>query len=223
MQETQFYAVIVAGGNGSRMQSATPKQFMVINGLPILMHTLLKFGINKYQPKIILVLAKEHITIWENLIKQFAFDLSHSVVIGGKERFYSVKNSLHLIPENAIVAIHDGVRPLLSDDLISACYQTALEKNNAVCAVQSKDSVRLVENDLENRILPRNLVFLVQTPQVFKIAQLKKAYDLDYSEKFTDDSSVVQTAGFPINLIAGETNNIKITHPLDLRIAEILL
>jgi 2-C-methyl-D-erythritol 4-phosphate cytidylyltransferase len=223
MQNNQFYAVIVAGGNGNRMQSAIPKQFLPIKGLPILMHTLLKFGLSKYQPNLILVLAEEHISIWENLVIEYKFDLAHTIVKGGNERFYSVKNSLHLIPEHTIVAIHDGVRPLVSEELINASFETALEKNNAVCAIPSKDSVRLAENDLENKMLPRHQVYLVQTPQVFNSSQLKKAYSQEYQSNFTDDASVVQSSGFTINLIAGDSNNIKITLPLDLKIAEILL
>ncbi len=223
MDTPKFYAVIVAGGSGTRMQTITPKQFLLLNGMPVLMHTILKFANNKYKPKIILVLAPEHIAIWANLVEHFCFKIEITVVSGGKERFHSVKNSLPFIAENAIVAIHDAVRPLLSDNLISSCYQIALEKNNAICAVPSKDSVRILDNELGSKMLPRHQVFLIQTPQVFNSTQLKKAYAQNYQPDFTDDASVVQYAGFTINLIAGEANNIKITHPIDLQIAEIVL
>ncbi|TAE38139.1 MAG: 2-C-methyl-D-erythritol 4-phosphate cytidylyltransferase [Sphingobacteriales bacterium] len=220
MDKPKFYAVIVAGGSGLRMQTTTPKQFLLLNGLPVLMHTILKFSNNKYQPKIILVLAKKHVAIWTKLVKEFSFKTDITLICGGKERFFSVKNSLPLIEDNAIVAIHDAVRPLLSDSLISKSYQNALQKNNAVCAIQSKDSIRLINNNGQNKMLPRNQVFLVQTPQVFNSNQLKKAYSVNYQAYFTDDASVVENAGFAINLIEGETDNFKITHPIDLKIAE---
>ncbi|TAH01941.1 MAG: 2-C-methyl-D-erythritol 4-phosphate cytidylyltransferase [Sphingobacteriales bacterium] len=223
MDTPKFYAVIVAGGSGTRMQTTTPKQFLLLKGIPVLMHTILKFANNKYQPKIILVLAQEHLAIWANLVEQFSFKTEITVISGGKERFHSVKNSLSFIPENAIVAIHDGVRPLLSDNLISTSYQIALEKNNAVCAIPSKDSVRILDNEFGSKMLPRQQVFLIQTPQVFNSNQLKKAYSQEFQPDFTDDASVVQHAGFTINLISGEANNIKITHPIDLQIAEIVL
>ncbi|TAF43620.1 MAG: 2-C-methyl-D-erythritol 4-phosphate cytidylyltransferase [Sphingobacteriales bacterium] len=223
MDKPIFYAVIVAGGSGTRMQTSTPKQFLLLNGLPIVMHTILKFSKNKYQPQIILVLAKNHLDTWTKLLKQFKLKTPITVIEGGNERFYSVKNSLNLINENAIVAIHDAVRPLLSDKLISQCYQNAIEKNNAVCALPSNDSVRWVNSKGQNKILARNQVFLIQTPQVFTISQLKKAYSVNYLSTFTDDASVVEHAGFTINLTEGETQNFKITHPIDLKIAESLL
>lgn len=223
MDTPKFYAVIVAGGSGTRMQTTTPKQFLLLKGLPVLMHTILKFANNKYQPKIILVLAQEHLTIWANLVEQFCFKTKISVISGGKERFHSVKNSLSYIPKNAIVAIHDGVRPLLSDDLISASYQVALEKNNAVCAIPSKDSVRILDKELGSKMLPRNQVFLIQTPQVFNCNQLIKAYAQEFHPSFTDDASVVEAAGFKINLIEGEIDNFKITHVLDLKLAKIIM
>lgn len=223
MDKPKFYAVIVAGGSGTRMQTTTPKQFLLLNGLPVLMHTILKFANNAYQPKIILVLADRHLKKWKKLVEKFSFKTSITVVAGGTERFYSVKNSLHLIEYGGFVAIHDAVRPLLSDNLISKCYQTALIKNNAICAIQAKDSVRLVNDKLENKMLQRNQVYLVQTPQVFTITQLQKAYSVNFKSYFTDDASVVEHAGFEINIIEGETENIKITHPVDLKLAKILL
>lgn len=223
MDKPKFYAVIVAGGSGTRMLTTTPKQFLLLNGLPVLMHTILKFANNTYQPKIILVLADKHLKKWEKLVQKFSFKTNITLVTGGTERFYSVKNSLHLIEEGGIVAIHDAVRPLLSDDLISKCYQTAFLKNNAICAVQAKDSVRVVNDKLENTMLPRNQVYLVQTPQAFSIAQLQKAYSVNFQSYFTDDASVVEQAGFAINLIEGETENFKITHPIDFKLAKILL
>jgi len=222
MDKTNFYAVIVAGGNGNRMQTATPKQFLLLNGLPIIMHTILKFSNNKYKPKIIIVIAQEHLGIWAELIKKYNFKPQFTVVCGGKERFDSVKNSLAIIQENAIVAIHDAVRPLLSDNLINNCFQSALNNKNAICAVQAKDSVRLV-NGLLNKTLQRNQIYLVQTPQVFTIEQLKIAYKTCFTTEFTDDASVVENAGFEINLIEGEAQNIKITHPTDLIFAESII
>jgi 2-C-methyl-D-erythritol 4-phosphate cytidylyltransferase len=223
MDKPKFYAVVVAGGSGLRMQTSTPKQFLLLNNLPILMHTILKFSNNKYNPKIILVLAKEHLDIWAKLVEEFSFKTELTVISGGKERFYSVKNSLALIEKNTIVAIHDAVRPLLSDGLISKCYQTAVEKSNAICAIPAKDSVRLVTDINQNKMMPRNQVFLIQTPQVFKIEQLIKAYSFNYQTNFTDDASVVEHAGFTINLIEGESQNFKITHPIDFVIAEALI
>jgi 2-C-methyl-D-erythritol 4-phosphate cytidylyltransferase len=219
MDSTPYYAVIVAGGSGVRMQTATPKQFLLIKGLPIIMHTILKFANNKYKPKIIVVLAHEHITLWQNLVIQHSFTTPYTLVYGGTQRFYSVQNSLLSIANNAIVAIHDAVRPCVSDGLISKCYASITPNGNAVCAIAPHDSVRVITQNGQNKMLPRSTVFLVQTPQVFHLHQLKKAYSVIYNSNFTDDASVIEHAGYPITLIQGEIHNIKITLPLDIKIA----
>lgn len=221
--EKSFYTIIVAGGSGSRMDASIPKQFLELNGKPILMHTIKAFFQNKYQPKIILVLAKADELYWSELVTTHQFTIPHQVVLGGKERFDSVKNGLAYISDkNSIIAIHDAVRPLVSQKTISDCFKTALAKGNAIAAILSKDSVRSLKNGL-SMALNRSEIYLVQTPQTFQYHQLSNAYEQEFSVNFTDDASVIEKAGFQINLENGDQFNIKITFPEDLIIAEALL
>jgi 2-C-methyl-D-erythritol 4-phosphate cytidylyltransferase len=218
-----YYAIIVAGGNGKRMETDIPKQFMMLNGLPILMHTLNVFHQNKYQPKIILVLAKADEKLWQKLVIEYSFTVPHEIVFGGEERFHSVKNALIQIKYvDAIIAIHDAVRPLVSQATISNCYQKANENGNAVAAIPSKDSVRKLSKNSSTALL-RSEIYLVQTPQTFLYNQLSKAYEQDFSSEITDDASVVEKAGFPIYLEKGDEFNFKITFKEDLIIAESIL
>ena len=218
-----YYAIIVAGGSGKRMLSDIPKQFILLNNIPVLMHTIKAFYQNKYQPEIILVLAKADEKLWQNLIEQYNFTIPHKIVFGGLERFHSVKNALdQIIDENAVVAIHDAVRPLVSQETISNCYQKASENGNAVAAIPSKDSVRKLTDNKSTALL-RSEIYLVQTPQTFLYNQLNKAYQQDYSSEFTDDASVVEKAGFTIQLEKGNEFNFKITFKEDLIIAEAIL
>ncbi|MEO5910083.1 MAG: 2-C-methyl-D-erythritol 4-phosphate cytidylyltransferase [Pelobium sp.] len=223
ISEKTFYTIIVAGGNGTRMDASIPKQFIELNGKPILMHTIEAFSENKYQPEIILVLAKADEYYWKELIASHQFTIPHHVVFGGKERFDSVKNGLACISnQNAIIAIHDAVRPLVSQKTISNCFKQAVANGNAIAAVPSKDSVRSLKKGLSVS-LNRSEIYLIQTPQTFQYQQLLKAYEQEFSENFTDDASVIEKAGFQVKLVDGDQFNIKITFPEDLIIAEVLL
>ena len=217
------YAIIVAGGSGSRMQATIPKQFLLLNGLPVLMHTIEAFYRSTSQPQIILVLPADARSYWDELCIQYNFGSPHKIVDGGETRFHSVKNGLDMITDtDAVVAIHDAVRPLTSAQIIDNAYKQATEHGNAIVAVKSRDSIRQVKNEASVSLL-RDEIYLVQTPQTFKLAQLVKAYEQTYSPKFTDDASVVEETGVPIKLIAGDYRNIKITFPEDIAIAELLL
>ena len=171
------YAIIVAGGSGTRMQAAVPKQFLLLGDKPVIMHTIEAFYGSALKPVIILVLPAEYHDYWLQLCVEYNFIVPHSLVTGGETRFYSVKNGLDLIgnDEGALVAVHDAVRPLISAEIIEQSYQCAAELGNAVVAVKSRDSVRLMENE-NSKSLIRDHVYLVQTPQTFKSAQIKKAY-----------------------------------------------
>lgn len=218
----KFYAIIVAGGSGKRMQNAIAKQFLLLNNKPVMMHTLQAFYISEIQPEIILVLAKADHEYWKELCVKYNFDIPHTLVEGGKERFHSVRNGLMTIRENGIVAIHDAVRPVVSSSLITQTFRYALEKGNAIPCIKPSDSVRKLNNNT-SKIINRDELALIQTPQTFDLEQLRTAYQQSFSSKFTDDASVVEAAGFPINLIEGSRNNIKITFPEDLELASFLL
>lgn len=186
------------------------------------MHTIKAFAASNTQPKILLVLNKDQQVYWGRLCKEFDFHIPHQVIDGGTERFYSVKNAVYSIEEEAYVAIHDAVRPLVSKRLIDSCYAEAAKQGNAIAAVQSSDSVRLVKNK-KTSALKRDEIFLVQTPQTFSLDILKEAYNQEFNPHFTDDASVVEAIGHEINIIEGERANIKITYPIDLELAELLL
>ncbi|TZF84767.1 2-C-methyl-D-erythritol 4-phosphate cytidylyltransferase [Pedobacter sp. BS3] len=217
-----YYAIIVAGGSGSRMQSEIPKQFIPIAGKPVLMHTIAAFNANAYQPAIIVVLPEAYHAYWKELCRQYHFDIKHQVIPGGSTRFESVKNGLQCISEPAVIAVHDAVRPLVSADIISNAFKTAEEHGSAVTAIVSRDSVRQGTYSASGSV-NRDEIFLVQTPQTFWSEMLKKAYQADYQPSFTDDASVVEQAGFPIQMIPGDISNIKITYPSDLAFAEYYL
>jgi len=215
------YVIIVAGGSGSRMQSAVPKQFLLLNGKPVLMHTVEAFFNSASHPQIIIVLPAAYQSYWEQLCTDYDFSIPHQLVKGGETRFHSVKNGLDAIAEdsNVLVAVHDAVRPLPGEAIVNECYKHAAEKGNAITAVKSRDSVRQLKNGVSISLL-RDEIFLVQTPQTFQIEQLRKAYNQPFNEGFTDDASVVEAAGFPISIIEGSYRNIKITFPEDIAIAE---
>jgi 2-C-methyl-D-erythritol 4-phosphate cytidylyltransferase len=213
------FAVIVAGGNGSRMKKDIPKQFLELKGLPVLMHTINAFFFYDTSIEFIIVLAEKEITRWKKLIDKYSFPVKHVVVAGGETRFHSVKNGLDKIKSDGIVFIHDGVRPLVSDKTIDKCFQTAVKKGNALPVVPPSESLRKVTGN-QNKSVNRNNYFLVQTPQTFRVTLIKKAYDQDYSDKFTDDASVLESTGTKINLVEGNRENLKITYSEDLYIAE---
>lgn len=216
------FALIVAGGSGSRMGNAVPKQFMEINSRPILMHTIDVFL--RYDPEIeiVLVLPKNEIRTWEEICTKHGFRAKVTVTSGGENRFFSVRNGLELIDANSIVFIHDGVRPLVSVQTINNCYETAVEHGNAVPVVPVSESIRMVAGK-SNRAVDRNQFVLVQTPQTFKTGLIQKAYKQASSSSFTDDASVLEAAGETIHLVAGNRENIKITFPEDLTMASTFL
>jgi 2-C-methyl-D-erythritol 4-phosphate cytidylyltransferase len=217
------YAIIVAGGSGNRMLSAVPKQFLLLGGIPVLMHTIRAFQQSKFTPQIVLVLPRDFHNYWEDLCGKYNFHIPHQLVNGGETRFHSVKNGFDAIKDtDAIIAIHDAVRPLTDTHIIDQSYSYAAEHGNAVTAVKSRDSVRQLK-DSRSTSLVRDEIYLVQTPQTFQSAQIKKAYQQPYNAKFTDDASVVEETGVEINLIEGNYRNIKITFPEDIAIAEVLL
>ncbi|SHF38578.1 2-C-methyl-D-erythritol 4-phosphate cytidylyltransferase [Mariniphaga anaerophila] len=212
------FALIVAGGSGSRMGSATPKQFIEIEGRPLLMHTFDAFSKADPAFKFILVLPEKETDTWHSLCTKYAFSTKHLVVTGGETRFHSVKNGLAKINDEGIVFIHDGVRPLVSAQTIENCYKTALDKGNALPVIAPSESIREVFNG-QNRAVDRSRYFLVQTPQTFRVSLIKKAYEQEYASAFTDDASVLEKAGTKINLVEGNRENIKITWPADIKMA----
>ena len=216
------YAVIVAGGSGSRMNSAVPKQFLLLKNKPVLFYTLETF-LNAYDDlKIILVLPEEHVATGQEIIDAW-FDYKRiKIAVGGRTRFHSVQNGLQLIDEESIVMVHDAVRCLLSTALIHRCYAAALESGAAIPVIDCKDSVRFVSAH-GNESLERANVKLVQTPQAFLSTILIPAYNIDYKEKFTDEATVVEAFGMKVQLVDGEEENIKITHPIDILYAEQIL
>lgn len=214
------YAIIVAGGSGSRMKSDLPKQFLLIHNKPILMHTMDKFAIDNIE--IILVLNVDFHEYWLKLCREYDFSIPHLLVNGGNNRFESVKNGLSKITSKSIIAIHDAVRPLISSDKIRFAFEKAEELGNAVLSVVSRDSVRRIQGDTSS-IINRDEIHLIQTPQIFQSELLHKAYKERFRNEFTDDASVVERIGVKINLIEGEYTNIKITYPEDLKIATTLL
>lgn len=214
------YALVVAGGSGLRMGTEIPKQFLLLKGEPVLMHTLRKFKSCRH---IVLVLPAAQIGYWNELCAKYNFTLPHTIVEGGNERFYSVLNGLNALPADGLVAIHDGVRPCVSKDVINEAFATAENLGNAIVAVPSKDSIRMVD-DGKSVAVDRSKYYLIQTPQVFNLSLLKEAYSSTaYQTTFTDDASVFEHAGYQINLVKGEYANIKITTPEDLPLAELFL
>ncbi|TCC90277.1 2-C-methyl-D-erythritol 4-phosphate cytidylyltransferase [Pedobacter frigiditerrae] len=218
----KYYAIIVGGGSGKRMQNSVAKQFLLLKDKPVLMHTMLAFHNSIFNPEIILVLNADLHQQWEELCFKHNFDIPHLIIRGGEQRFHSVRNGLMAIKDEGIVAIHDAVRPIISSKLIANAYEVAEQKGNAVTCIKPSDSVRKVK-DKESKIINRDELVLIQTPQTFEISQLRTAYQQHYRPKFTDDASVVEKAGFKINLIEGERNNIKITYPEDLELAAFLI
>lgn len=218
----KLYAIIVAGGKGMRMGKDLPKQFLPIDGTPILMHTLQAFY--DYDPSItlIVVLPSDQQAYWSKLCGDYHFTIPHVVVSGGETRFHSVKNGLACVKGEGLVAVHDGVRPFVHRDTIDRCFALAQESGTAVPVVEVVDSLREVE-DNGSKAVPRSNYRIVQTPQVFDISLLKEAYEQPYTADFTDDASVVEAFGRKISLTEGNRENIKITSPFDLVIAEAFL
>ena len=212
-------ALIVAGGKGKRMNSEIPKQFLLLNNVPILMHTIKQFS---HFEEIVLVLPKRQFDCWNKLCKNTNFNESHILVEGGKTRFQSVKNGLGKIDAGVIVAIHDGVRPLISETLINNLICETKDGIGIIPVVPIKDSIRKVEGKNSTHV-NRSDLYKVQTPQCFFSSDIKEAYTQDFSDTFTDDASVFESGGGEITTIQGEERNLKITTEKDLKIAESLL
>ena len=213
------YTIIVAGGNGSRMGSSMPKQFLEINNKPILLHTIQKMHQSLDDSEIILVLPKAEFKNWKNICQKHQFNTSHKLVEGGNTRFESVKNGLKKIKESSVIAIHDGVRPLVNENLVKQCMLIAKDKGSAVPVIKVDDSLRK-KTPNGSISVNRNEFLIVQTPQCFKSEIILKAYQQDFNIKFTDDASVVEDLGLEIQLIQGNKENIKITTPEDLKKAK---
>jgi len=213
------YAIIVAAGAGTRMGDAIPKQFLLINSKPVLYYTLRTF-LNAFADiQLILVLPVDYTDMGQEIIDAY-FDKDRiRITAGGETRFQSVKNGLQLIEDDSIIFVHDGVRCLLTENLIHHCYASAVETGTAIPVINSKDSVRIVHED-GNDAIDRNKVMLIQTPQTFHSKILLPAFKIDYKEKFTDEATVVEAYGLKVTLVDGEEDNIKITKPTDLLIAE---
>jgi 2-C-methyl-D-erythritol 4-phosphate cytidylyltransferase len=213
-------AIIVAAGSGSRMGAALPKQFLQLNGKTILQHTLEQFHRFNPEMRLIVVLHRDYVAFWKDLARTLNVTVPHEVVEGGEERFHSVKNGLDLLEEeNGVVGIHDAVRPLVSLRTLEACYQTARSKGNAVPSVPVYDSLRMLDGAI-SKLVDRNAYRLVQTPQCFEISAIKRAFNQHYHPSFTDDASVFEAFGEKVILVEGNRENIKITTPEDLRMAE---
>ncbi len=216
------YAIIVAGGSGVRMGASLPKQFLPLNGLPVLMHTLKAFERTDNRIELVLVLPTNQFLAWEELCRKHSFNIKHLLVEGGETRFHSVFNGLNAIGNTGLVAIHDGVRPLVNPELIDRCFETAAEFGSAVPAVKPNESVR-AGNLTKNHSANRDNVWLVQTPQTFRVETIKECYKTPWQSAFTDDASVAEWNGLKITMIEGSPENIKITRPVDLIWAETIL
>jgi 2-C-methyl-D-erythritol 4-phosphate cytidylyltransferase len=216
------FAVIVAAGSGTRMGKSVPKQFLLLNEKPVLLHTLNVFLKAFDDMEIILVVADEYASTAGMIVKSASDEKRIKITTGGDTRFHSVKNGLKYVEDESIVFVHDGVRCLVTEKLIARCYEEAIAKGNAIPAVKPVDSMR-VETHHGNVIIDRDKVHIIQTPQTFKSKILKEAFLLEYDEAFTDEATVAEMMGEKINLIEGESNNIKITQPIDLVIAERIL
>ena len=226
------YAIIVAGGKGLRMGGEVPKQFLPVKNMPVLMRTLMRFHEYDETLNIILVLPKDQQAYWQSLCRQYAFSVPYQLADGGPTRFHSVQNGLALVPDDAdgVVGVHDGVRPFVSVEVIGRCYELARSRGAVVPVVPVVETVRQLEPSAEqgeevsvpSHTVPRDHYRLVQTPQTFSIQLLKAAFRQPYCDAFTDDASVVESYGHPVSLAEGNRENIKLTTPYDMLVAEVL-
>ncbi|MFA6923255.1 MAG: 2-C-methyl-D-erythritol 4-phosphate cytidylyltransferase [Bacteroidales bacterium] len=215
------FVIITAGGKGERMLSATPKQFLLIKNKPILYHAINSFYKYDKSINIIVTLPKEYISHWKKLCEKHKIKIKHTIVSGGNTRFHSVKNALNIIKDDSIIAIHDGVRPFVSEKLISNIFKVAEKNGNAIPVLLPNESMREKIGNV-NVAVDRKFFYSVQTPQCFKSAILKKAYEQNFSPSFTDDATVVEQLGLKIFMVEGERENIKITTPLDFDFAKVI-
>lgn len=219
------YIIIVAGGKGLRMGGDIPKQFLPVGGIPVLMRTMMRF--HEYSPElqIILVLPKTQQEYWNSLCRQHQFNIPYMLADGGKTRFHSVQNGLALVPDDTdgVVGVHDGVRPFVSVETIARCYDEARQSGAVVPVIPVVETVRHLDADGVSHTVPRDEYRLVQTPQCFSIQLLKAANKQPYNDGFTDDASVVESFGHEIRLVEGNRENIKLTTPGDMKMAEMLI
>lgn len=226
------YVLIVAGGKGLRMGGDLPKQFIPLEGKPVLMHTLEAFHRWDASAELILVLPEDHQSYWNMLCREIGCKVPHRIANGGETRFHSVRNGLEMLSEEirntsegngkALIAVHDGVRPFVTAEVITACFEEAERNGAAIPVTPMIDSLRVIDRDGSHPV-DRSRYVAVQTPQVFDASLLLKAYDQEFSPFFTDDASVIEAMGDPVCLVAGNRENIKLTTPFDLLIAKALL
>ena len=228
--ERKKYVIFTAAGSGTRMKSQEPKQFLLLKGRPVLMWSILDFVMACPEVNVVTVLPASHIGRWEELCIKHALDVPQKIVKGGITRFHSVRNALKVIPDGAIVAIHDGVRPLISQDLIRTMFGKMQACRALVPVLPVTDTLKSLTRDASGNIIPtgepdpdRSRVYGAQTPQMFLSEEIKAAYGLPFDTSYTDDASVAAKYGIPLSSIEGERNNIKLTTPEDLSLAEFLI
>ncbi len=216
------YAIIVAGGTGTRMHADVPKQFMLLNGKPVIQYSIEAFYACDPAVQIIIVIHPDYKSFVKNLDFEPGIPVPFLTTDGGKTRFDSVKNGLQMIKEDGYVAVHDAARPLINAGFIGKLFAEAFEYGSAIPGVELYDTIRMIDGDTSQQ-LDRSALRAMQTPQVFKVSELQRAYTQAYQPLFTDDASVMQSAGFPLHLTAGRAGNIKITHPQDIALAEVFI
>ena len=220
----QKYAIIVAGGKGLRMGGELPKQFIPLENRPVLMRTLDAFYAYDSAIQVILVLPRDHQPYWQELCREYDFAVPHRIADGGATRFHSVQNGLALVDEpEALVAVHDGVRPFVSPKVLDECFSRAWVDGAAIPMIDLQDSLRHIVGYDATEVVPRDRYRLVQTPQVFKLSLLRRAYEQRFVESFTDDASVVEALGEKVSGVEGNRENIKITTPFDMLVAKTLI
>lgn len=220
------YIIVVAGGKGTRMGGETPKQFQLLAGKPVLMVTLEHLHALDKSLQVVLVLPQEHIELWKELCKEYSFEVPMMLAAGGTTRFHSVQNGLALVDDidEALVGVHDGVRPFVSQNVYDAAYREALISGAAIPMIEIHDSLRhIIGGNGASEVVPRDRYRLVQTPQVFKLSVLRAAYEQRFVEAFTDDASVVEAMGHSVSAVEGNRENIKLTTPYDMMIAETVM
>ncbi|MDR2815009.1 MAG: 2-C-methyl-D-erythritol 4-phosphate cytidylyltransferase [Prevotellaceae bacterium] len=217
------YVIVVAGGRGVRFGGAEPKQFLQLNGKPVLLRAIERFFAYDSTLNVALALPEELMERWRAIVQRYAVAIPHALVAGGATRFHSVQNALKTIAGEGLVAVHDGVRPLVSRATIAACFEAAERTGAAIPVTPLADSIRQLKPEGASVAVSRDDFCAVQTPQVFRLNVLRKAYEQDFCGDFTDDASVVERAGYKVALVAGNPENIKITKPMDLALAEAMI
>ena len=224
--ERKKYVIFTAGGSGTRMKSAEPKQFLLLDGLPVLHRSILAFVDSCPDVKVVTVLPREHVSLWEDLCTKYPLDVPQRIVEGGITRFHSVKNALAKVPDGVVVAVHDGVRPLVSGALIKEMFSQMRSCRALIPVLPVTDTLKSLMRNSDGRIVAtgdpdpdRSRVFGAQTPQMFLSEELRAAYELPYDLSYTDDASVAARYGIPLSYIDGERNNIKLTTPEDMELA----